>query len=281
MQSDIDFTTYEKFQPYAERTFATVVNRGNMPLAKLVYDLFHASPGEGTLANFLSSQGFAAIDASGKPLRPGRPIADPGPDRVIRQGATRLSGTGSLFASKYAWSVVSVPNGALPATLTDANTPQPTFNTASDGTYVVSLVVGNDSAQSAPKLLTLVVNNALTPAPNAIRFSDIKAILQDGQKCQFCHSPTSPLPAPVYFTNEDRDGDGIAGSAMDDAWFYAEVRSRINFAEIAASELLRKPAGLHHRGGRGDGFATSVAPGQPARTKYDVFLNWALNGAPQ
>ncbi len=200
---------------------------------------------------------------------------------MLRQGATRLSGTGSLYANTYAWSIVSAPNGALPATLTDANTAQPTFNAASDGTYVLSLVVGNDSAQSAPKLLTLVVNNALTPAPNAIRFSDIKAILQDGNKCQGCHSPASPLPAPINFTNEDRDGDGVAGSATDDAWYYAEVRSRINFAEIATSELLRKPAGLHHRGGRGEGFDTSVAPGQPGRAKYDLFLNWALNGAPQ
>jgi hypothetical protein len=281
MQSDIDFTTYEKFQPYADRTFATVVNRGNMPLAKLVYDTFHASSGEQTLANFLGGQGFAASDASGIPLRPGRPIADPGPDRVLRQGATRLSGTGSLYANTYAWSIVSIPNEALPAMLTDANTAQPTFSAASDGTYVLSLVVGNGSAQSAPKSVTLVVNNALTPAPSAIRFSDIKAILQDGLNCQFCHSPTSPLPAPIYFTNEDRDGDGVAGTATDDAWYYAEVRSRINFAEITTSELLRKPAGLHHRGGLGVGFDTSLAPGQPGRAKYDVFLNWALNGAPQ
>jgi len=281
MQSDIDLATYEKFQSYADRTYATVVNRGNMPLAKLVYDLFHASSGEETLANFLGSQGFAARDAGGKPLRPGRPIADPGPDRVLRQGVTRLSGTGSLFANTYAWSIVSAPNGALPATLTDANTAQPTFNAASDGTYLLSLVAGNDLGPSAPKLLTLVVNNALTPAPNAIRFSDIKAILQDGNKCQGCHSPASPLPAPIYFTNEDRDGDGAAGSATDDAWYYAEVRSRINFAEIAASPLLRKPAGFHHRGFRGEGFDTSMAPGQPGRAKYDLFLNWVLNGAPQ
>ncbi len=253
MQSDIDFTTYEKFQPYADRTFATVVNRGNMPLAELVYDLFHASPGEQTLANFLGSQGFAARDASGNPLRPGRPIADPGPDRVLRQGATRLSGTDSLYANTYTWSIVSVPNAALPPTLTDANTAQPTFNAVSDGTYVLSLVVGNDSAKSAPKSLTLVVKNALTPAPSAIRFSDIKAVLQDGTTCTGCHSPASPLPAPIYFTNEDRDGDGIAGTATDDAWYYAEVRSRINFAEIAASDLLRKSAGFHHRGGGGGG----------------------------
>src|SRR5271169_2472608 len=268
-QSDIDFTTYEKFQPYADRIFATVVNRGNMPLAKLVYDTFHASSGEGTLANFLGGQGFAAADASGIALRPGRPIADRGPDRVLQQGATRLSGTGSLFATTYAWSIVSVPNGAPPATLTDANTAQPTFNAASDGTYVLSLVVGNSSAQNAPQLLTLVVNNALTPAPSAIRFPDIKAILQDGNECQGCHNPAGPFHPPINFTNTDRDGDGVAGTATDDAWFYAEVRSRINFTEIAASPLLLKPSGFHHFGGLGVGFDTSLAPGQPGRAKFD------------
>jgi len=179
---------------------------------------------------------------------------------------------------------VSGPNGTVPAagaTLTDANTAQPTFNATTDGTYVVNLVASNASAQSAPKSLMLVVNNALTPAPEAIRFPDIKAVLQDGNKCQFCHGPGSPFPAPINFTNDDRNGDGIAGNATDDAWYYAEVRSRINFAEIAASDLLRKPSGLHHRGGPGEGFDTSVAPGQPGRAKYDLFLNWALNGAPQ
>src|SRR6185437_2477182 len=40
-QSDIGFATFEKFQSYAQRTFATVINRGNMPLAELVYSAFH------------------------------------------------------------------------------------------------------------------------------------------------------------------------------------------------------------------------------------------------
>src|SRR5580704_378129 len=105
MESDIDFTNYEEFQSYADRIYATVVNRGDMPLAKLVYDTFHASSGEATMANFLGGQGFAAQDPSGAALRPGRPIADPGPDRVLLQGTSSLSGTGSLYANTYAWSI--------------------------------------------------------------------------------------------------------------------------------------------------------------------------------
>jgi hypothetical protein len=282
-QSDIDFATYEKFQSYADRIFATVINRGDMPLAKLVYDTFHASSGEAALADFLVGQGLPARDAGGAVLRPGRPIADPGPDRVVRQGATQLSASNSLFADTYVWSIVSGPNGAVPASgamLTDANTAQPTFNAATDGTYVVSLVASNASARSAPKLLSLVVQNALTPDPSAIRFSDIKAALQDGNECQGCHAPASPLHPPIAFTNYDRDGDG-AITPTDDAWFYAEVRSRINFAEVAASALLQKPSGQHHFGRLGPGFDTRLAPGQPERAKYDLFLNWILNGAPQ
>jgi len=282
-QSDVDFATYEKFQSYANRIFATVADRGNMPLAKLVYDMFHASAGEAALADYLVGQGLPARDAGGAVLRPGRPVADPGPDRVVRRGATPLSASNSLFADTYAWSIVSGPDGAVPpreATLTNANTAQPTFNAATDGTYVLSLVASNASARSAPRLLSLVVENRLTPDPGAIRFSDIKAALQDGQQCQGCHAPTSPLHAPIAFTNYDRDGDGGI-TPTDDAWFYAEVRSRINFTEIAASPLLQKSAGQHHFGGLGKGFDTALAPGQPGRAKYDLFQNWILNGAPQ
>ncbi len=282
-QSDIDFTTFEKFQSYADRIFATVVDRGNMPLAKLVFDTFHASSGEAALADFLVGQGLPARDAGGAVLRPGRPIADPGPDRVVRQGDTRLSASNSLFTDTYAWSIVSGSNGAVPvngATLTDANAVQPTFNATTDGMYVLSLVASNGSARSAPKLVSLVVQNTLTPAPSAIRFADIKAALQDGMVCQGCHNRATPLKAPIDFTNYDRDGDG-AITPTDDAWFYAEVRSRINFQEIVASPLLQKPSGQHHFGGLGPGFDTSLAPGQPGRAKYDRFLNWALNGAPQ
>ena len=84
----------------------------------------------------------------------------------------------------------------------------------------------------------------------------------------------------MYYTNEDRNGDGIAGDATDDAWFHAEVRSRINFTDIASSPLLRKPAGFHHGGNLISGFNTSAPPGDPARAKYDLFLNWIFAGAP-
>jgi hypothetical protein len=283
-QSDIDFATFEKFVGYADRIRAHAVDRGNMPLAKIVYDAFHNSNAPETLATFLESHGEPARDAGGALLKPGRPIADPGPDRVVRPGATPLSATGSLFSSTYAWSIVSGPNGAVPATgatLQDADTPKPTFNATADGTYLLSLVASNGSAQSPPKMLKLVVSSALSPAPSAIRFADIKSVMQKDDACTECHSAESPRRTPVFFTNDDRDGDGIVGSATDDAWFYAEVRSRINFTDIAASPLLRKPSGHHHGGSMRDGFDAGLPPGAPERASFDLFQNWILNGAPR
>lgn len=280
-QSDIDFTNFATFKAYAERMRVHVYERGNMPLAKIVYDAFWADPTRPKqLANFLESQGqVIAKDAAGNPLRPGRPVADPGPARLVAAGATRLAGGNSPFATGYAWSIVSGGNGA---TLTDASSATPLFTATVPGTYVVQLVASNGSATSAPVQQTLVVGSGISPAPSALRFADIKAVMQEGNRCTQCHSPTGAQPRPpVFYSNEDRNGDGTVGDATDDAWLYAEVRSRINFTDVAASPLLRKPSNNHHSGGLIAGFDTSKPPGDPARALYDRFAAWILNGAPQ
>jgi mono/diheme cytochrome c family protein len=280
-QSDLDFESYEKFLGYADRIKAHIVDRGNMPLARLVSDKFYASGMADLVATFLQGNGYTARDSSGALLKPGRPVADPGPGRTVRQGPTALSAAGSLYASTYQWSIVSGPAGA---TLANANTAQASFNAGADGTYVVQLIASEGATQSAPARVTLVVNNQLTPAPSAIRFADIKAVLQTttaGCTNAGCHSISSnSVKAPVLYTNIDRNGDGVAGDATDDKWFHAEVLGRVNFTDIAASQLLRKPSGHHHKGELRTGFTDTEAPGSPLRASYDLFLNWILNGAP-
>lgn len=277
-QSDIDFATFEKFRPYADRIRSHVVERGNMPLAKIVYDAFWRGTGPSVLATFLQGQGHNVRDASGAVPLPGKPVADPGPSRVVGLGATRLTAAGSLYATAYAWTIVS---GGAGATLADANAAQPTFTATADGSWVVQLVASNGTVQSAPAQVTIVAKGSLAPAPSAIRFADIKAAMQGGSTCTSCHAPAgSGVRPPVFYTNDDRNGDGIAGDAADDAWFHAEVRGRVNFTDIAASALLRKPSGNHHNGGLIPGFDASATPGDAARAKYDLFLNWILAGAP-
>ncbi|HZM48092.1 MAG TPA: hypothetical protein VFC14_24970 [Burkholderiales bacterium] len=277
-QQDIDFDQFARFQGYADRTKAHVVDRGNMPLAKLVFDRYHASTAPELMATFLESQGFAVRDGSGAPLRPGRPVADPGPNRAIPPGAATLSAAGSLFSNTFQWSIVAGPAGA---TLTNASSAQATFTAATLGTYVVQLVASNGAVQSAPAQLTIVVTAGLPIAPAAIRFSDIKTALQLGAGgCAGCHFNGNNTP--VTYDDIDRNGDGIIGDATDDLWLYTEVRGLINFTDIVASPLLRKPSGQHHNGGMRPSFDISAAPpGDPARAGYDLFLNWILNNAPR
>lgn len=284
---DVDFDTYAVFNGYADRIKAHMIDRGTMPLSKILYERFWATPAmSDTLATYLQGAGYTARDASGAVLRPGRPVADPGPDRTVPQGATVLSGANSLFASTFAWSIVSGPAGG--ATLTNANSAQATFTATINGTYMVQLITGNGATQSVPAPLTLVVNSALSPAPSAIRFANIKTVLQG--TCLACHTTGSATLAtaaqtPIVYTNVDRNGDGIVDSgtinSIDDLWLYTEVRGRINFADITSSPLLRKPSGNHHNGLLQNGFDTTKPPGDPARINYDLFLNWILNGAPQ
>lgn len=283
LQSDIDFASYEKFRSYSDRIKAHITDRGNMPLAKIVADAFYATNRPELVATFLQDQGFTAKSSTGATLKPGRPVADPGPSRVVRQGATPLSAAGSLYANAFQWSIVSGPAGG--ATLSSANAAQTTFNATQDGTYVVQLVASNGSVQSTPTQLTVVVNNALSPAPSAIRFADIKAVLQSttaGCTNSNCHSGGGGVIAsgPVLFTSIDRNGDGSI-DATDDQWLYAEVRGRINFTDLEASPLLRKPANNHHNGLLRPGFNATAAPGDNVRASYDLFVNWILNGAPQ
>ncbi len=274
-QADLDFDTLTKFTSYAARIKEHVIDRGDMPLAKIVADKFYASSMANNMALFLASAPLAFVtqDNVGNSLKAGRPIADTDPDRVISTGATQLSAAASLFSTGYQWSFISNPSGA---TLSNPNSINPLFTATVNGTYVLQLITSKGALLSAPKTLTLVVNSALAPVPSAIRFANIKPVLQG--TCLACHVANGA--APISYDNVDRNGDGIIDTT-DDAWLYAEVRGRINFTDIESSQLLRKPSGEHHSGGLQTGFDSTSATGNTLRVNYDLFLNWILNGAPQ
>lgn len=279
-QSDIDFASYEKFAAQAKSIRAHVYDRGDMPLAKIVYDAFwNDTARPGVLADFLAEEGAPVRDAGGAIPRPGRPIADPGPDRVVSPGTTSLSADASLFATAYAWSVVS---GPAPALLEGASSSHARFTATQAGEYMLQLVATQGAIASAPAALRIVVSASLQPASDEIRFADIKHAMQAPRRCAGCHSPAfrGPTP-PVFFSDDDRDGDGIAGDAADDDALYEVVRGEVNFTDIAASPLLAKPAGRHHFAGQLAGFDAAKAPGDPSRELYDLFLDWILAGAPR
>jgi hypothetical protein len=170
-------------------------------------------------------------------------------------------------------------------TLTNATTSTPTFNATADGVYVIQLIVGDGTTQSPAATANIKVDSTLAKAPSALRFSDIKNVLQTAG-CTGCHVSTSTPQTsgtvpPLYYDDYDRDKSGGAPDATDLLWFYTEVRSRVNFTDPFASALLRKPSGNHHGGGLQTNFDTSLAVGAAGRANYDLFANWILSGAPQ
>jgi mono/diheme cytochrome c family protein len=274
------------FKGYADRIKAHVIDRGNMPLARIVYARFWGSSDPDTLAAFLqSAQSQPVLDSNNAVLRPGRPIADPGPDRTTTSPVT-LSAANSLYATTYTWSVVSGTG-----VLSNPTSATPTL-TASDGVNVLQLVVGNGTTVSDPAQVTVTIDSTmgtggkLTATPH---FADIKAVLQGPPGCYGCHTPGGG--PPIFYTDIDRNGDSLI-NATDDQWFYTELRGRINFTDVAASPLLRKPTGHHHGGGLVLDFTNSAACapatcgsayttyGAYYAAAYNMFVNWILNGAP-
>lgn len=276
-QSDINFDSFEKFDGYSDRIKTHIIDRGNMPLAKLIYDKYWSTPEiNSVMANYLVGKAYAV---GGQ--RPGRPIADPGPNRVVKQLTTVLSGAMSLYSSSYQWTIVGGPTGA---SLTNASSVQPTLTVLAPGSYTVQLITGNGSSVSSASSFTLVVDTSLSYDPVALRFSDIKALLQaGGGHCTTCHQPggNGAVTPPVWYASYDRAGTGNPLDSTNDHWLYTELKGRINFTDLVASPLLRKPSGNHHNGGLRTGFDTSLAPGDAGRIDYDKFLGWILNGAPE
>lgn len=275
--SDIDFNTFQHFDAYKDRIKVHVVDRGNMPLAKLV-----------TENNCRCARHVPRLtDYLGDTKMPGRPIADPGPDRGRQAGREHSSAAMSLFSSSYQVAVVARPE--VPWSI-NATSAAPTFTATQDGTYEVRLVASNSAGTaSAPATLTIVVDSTLPYTPTALRFAQIKTLLQAGAGgCDTCHRPggdAGAVPAgsviPPMDVDFDRAATGDANDATNLHWLYTEVRGRINFTDIVASPLLRKPSGNHHNGGSRPGFNASQTPGNVGRADYDMVLNWILNGAPE
>jgi len=274
-QNDIDFMTLGKFQSYGDRIKAHVFDRGTMPLALIVYNDFWNSSAPDTLASFVDSVlgPGKATTSNGTALKPGRPIANPGPNRMVSSGfPATLSAEDSLFATTFHWSSSAVA-------IKDADSMIATFPASPAGTYTVTLTVGNGTATDVKDVV--ITSSDSFPDPATLRFVRIQTLLQTVSTCTNCH--TAAGPAPIAYTNFDRNGIG-GFEATDDAWFYKELIGRVNFTEMGASPLLLKPSGKgsaptinkHHAGGNLL-FDLDTTPGL---SNFSIVYNWILAGAP-
>jgi hypothetical protein len=274
-QSDIDFMTLAKFQGYADRTKAHVFDRGNMPLALIVYDDFWNSSAPQMLATYIDSVlGPNTATAGGVVLKPGRPIAGPGPNRMVSTlSPAKLSAAESLFATTYTWSVIGTPIGTPTPTILSPNSRDATFPASPAGDYTVRLIVGDGTTPGSTKDVVITAD-ATFPDPASLFFPNVQAVLGSSSCASAgCHSSanTGSIP-PIFYNSFDRNRDA-ATDTIDDDWLKKELSGRVNFTEIQASPLLRKPTGNHHAGGAPINLATT------GLRNYSIFYNWILEGA--
>lgn len=285
-QSAIDFSTADGFDLYAARHRHLVFERGNMPMSRLAFERFWNSDAPTQLADYLQTLiNVVPVDrdAAGKPLRPGRPVADPGPNRRVHPGATRLS-VASLYADGHQWTLGSYPGGAAvaasEATLAGADTANPMFTAlapAAGKRYLLTLVSSRGAQRSAAARLVLYVNASAgaTDAEKAngdVDPANIDLARMQGllAACTACHTPALADGPPISFL-------AAAGVGEADA-LYQRLRGAANFTNPGGSVLLRKPAGHAHGGNRVAKFDDSLLPGDTDRSTYDEFVNWIVNG---
>ena len=272
-QSDIDFTSYEKFIGHSERIQDLVFDQGLMPLALITFNNVRERSGLlEELASFLP--GFTRALPDGSLPSVGLPVAKAGPDRRAPPGVVgssdvpvTISGAASLFAERFEWRIE--PEAACPASLRDARSVRPTVVATAEGVCQIVLTVSNALGSSTDRM-SLRLDAAVNPAPRAISFeTHIRPVLQNGtDSCAVqCHSrtPVTRVVPPVFYTNP---------AAGEDRNLYEDVVSRVDFRDPENSRILSKPMGQHHNGLQRPGFD----PGGD-RANYDLFLDWILEGA--
>jgi hypothetical protein len=254
-QSDIDFANTSKFFSFGSKIGRLVYDEGVMPLAKRTFDNFWQNPSNPALVLGAYLGGAHLIEGTGEFRRLGRPVADPGPSREAPLGMVKLDGTGSFYASSYAWSFFFKPGNSR-AAFTDTASPQPTFIADVAGQYIVRLEVTGANGEIDARNVSISASGAIAPASFE---THIRPIFAD---CVACHRAGSPQQNTQAFVRFDVPSE-----------LYQRVKERIELTRPLDSLILTKPLGAHHAGGTRSGFTTAD------RTKHDLFLRWITEGA--
>jgi len=141
------------------------------------------------------------------------PTANAGPDQsVLVTDVVQLDGSGSSDPEgdtlDYQWSVVSGPGGAN-VSFSDETVQSPTATFSDTGTYVLQLVVSDQSQSSAPDTVTIVVN----PAP-VINIDNVSVAEGDTgtTSADFTVSLSFAVDRVVTVSFSTSDGTAQAGS---------------------------------------------------------------------
>jgi hypothetical protein len=276
---DLDFSSWDKFISHATEIERLVYDEGRMPLGLLNFNNFWNDPQKAELlGSFIAPYvpNFAAnhTDANGNIIPPGRVVARAGPDRVAKRDAPiSLNAQASLFATSYAWALVSSPVGSV-ATLSSPASSLTDFEGNMDGDYVVQLT-GRDptTGLSGTDQVSIKIDNTLKSPRSLTFYTDIQTVMNN--ECISCHMTGGSVAGiPVWWA-----GDTLPTIGTPLLGLYERVRTRVNLEVIEDSLVLKKPSNTHHYGGLIPGFDTSAPLGTFNRVSYDMFVNWIAEGA--
>lgn len=260
----INFSSYEKFISYSEVIIDYVYLRGVMPLSLRNAEKFWQVPysAPALLASFLPN--FDVLNKEGKIEPPGLPIARL-PRQQISALPMTLQGSGSYFAKKYQWSIISGPDDN-DLQLKNEKTQTAQLTGTTEGEYVLALKVSNSRGESS-KTFALTVDNRRKLESSLNFIDDIKPLLQNQaynlRTCQSCHNPVTGIQGvPVFY-----DGSNVN--------LYADVKARVNLKVPLDSLLLLKPSRHQHGGGIRFDLETTLG-----LESYNTILQWVIAGAP-
>ncbi|MCG6867227.1 MAG: hypothetical protein LJE91_00420 [Gammaproteobacteria bacterium] len=304
---DVDFSTWEKFESYADESAQLVFDEGRMPLSLLNFETFWEDPSKperlaSALEPLIPDFSSRYRNADGSIRQPGRPVANAGLDRCVPVNRDiHIDGRSSLFSNQYVWEVTSAPQGANP-TLVGQDTQTPIFTTDTVGDYRLKLVTSQNGGISSASALTIkvvdaaeVLNAGCTvdvvfrdPADpdcvsNDASKRSINCLLIE-KRCTGCHGQRGPAGKVVWFTEEQPKVDldsvpPVVQPVKDPDAQVATIKARVNFLDIPRSPLLTKSTGQHHSGPPLLKFDETSPLDDPSRQGYNSIVNWIYQGA--
>jgi hypothetical protein len=256
-QSDVDFDSYDKFVSFAPRIKAHLIDPRQHAARPDPLQRVLGGPRSAAAARRLPPGARAHGPRFRGQRAASRPPALPIPARSRRESrqpyACRAR-TASMPMDTRGRSSPAPRVGRSPS----SSAARATLNAPAMGTYVVQLVASNGSAQSAPR----ADSRGRDDRPYAgARGHPVRRHQGGHAGPGLLHDLPQPYRAiprpPVYYTNEDRNGDGSVGDATDDPLVLrgGEEPDQLHRAgsEPAAHEALeqppRRPAdhGLRHQ----------------------------------
>lgn len=268
VQTSIDFRSYNDFMVFKTRTQDLVFDQSVMPMALRTFDKFwNDSPNTANiLAQHINSPRL--LEDQLTIMRPGRPVAYPGPFRRAPLGRVDLNGKGSFYAAgvnAFSWNL-STPAGSS-AVLQGATTANPFFIADVPGDYIAQLIVNDELPEtppSPPAEVVIRVDADLSPISfisNVVPYLSGQNSAVFGQGCalQGCHNSTSQLKLPNF-------GDPFA--------IHSNMLDFVDIDDPLHSRIITQPSAETPHGGQVRPFFESrVKPG------YDAMLRWIVEGA--